>query len=184
MAGGDAFIGREVDVKSGKTGDAELIYDLDDLVTHGVIVGMTGSGKTGLGVDILEEAALSGIPAIILDPKGDLVNLLLHFPDLMPTDFEPWINPDEAGRAKKSVEEFAVDVATQWKEGLEGWGIGGERIEELIGAVDYTVFTPGSDAGIPVNILASLKAPDFPWEDHKERLLDLRARLRGEAISG
>lgn len=183
MAGGDAFIGREVDVKSGKAGDEALLYDLDDLVTHGVIVGMTGSGKTGLGVDILEEAALSGIPAIILDPKGDLVNLLLHFPDLLPADFEPWINPDEAARAKKTVEDLAVDVAKRWQEGLQEWGIGGERIEELIRAVDYTVFTPGSDSGIPVNIMASLEAPDFPWEDHKERLLD-RVTSTATAILG
>ncbi|MGB2895197.1 MAG: DUF87 domain-containing protein, partial [Anaerolineales bacterium] len=165
---GKFYLGRPHDLKKGKTEAVPLLYDPDDLTTHGVVVGMTGSGKTGLCIDFLEEAALNGIPAILIDPKGDMANLLLHFPDLAPEDFQPWIDPDEARREEQTVEEKSEKIAKIWEEGLEKWGIGPERIEAVRNAVEYAVYSPGSDAGIPVSILASLKAPQASWEENKE----------------
>ncbi len=164
------FIGRKYDLKQSKLLYDAVLYDPDDLTTHGVVVGMTGSGKTGLCVDILEEAALQGIPALIIDPKGDIANLLLHFPDLKAEDFEPWVDPDEARREKISHSELAQRTAKMWREGLEEWGIDGERIRQVMDSVDYAVYSPGSDAGIPVSILASLKAPDLNWDDNQEAI--------------
>ncbi|MEA1979083.1 MAG: hypothetical protein U9N80_14425 [Chloroflexota bacterium] len=168
MDNGKFYLGRPYDLKKGKTGTKPLLYDPDDLTTHGVVVGMTGSGKTGLCIDFLEEAALNGIPAILIDPKGDMANLLLHFPDLAPEDFQPWIDPDEARREDQTVEEKSEKIAKLWKGGLKEWGIKPERIEAVKNAVEYAVYTPGSDAGIPVSILASLKAPQTSWEENKE----------------
>ena len=165
---GKFYLGRPYDLKKGKTEAKPLLYDPDDLTTHGVVVGMTGSGKTGLCIDFLEEAALNGTPAILIDPKGDMVNLLLHFPGLAPEDFQPWIDPDEARREGQTVDEKAEKIAKIWEEGLNEWGIGSERIEAVRNAVEYAVYTPGSDAGIPVSILASLKAPKTSWEENKE----------------
>ncbi len=161
---GKFYLGRILDQ------DKPLLYDPNDLTTHAVVVGMTGSGKTGLCIDIMEEAALQNLPALLIDPKGDITNALLHFPDLSPTDFQPWINPDEARRAGKTVENAAADVATTWKNGLAEWGIGVERLRALKNAAQFAVFTPGSDAGLPVSILASLKAPPIPWESNAELL--------------
>ena len=165
---GKFYLGRPYDLKKGKTGIKPLLYDPDDLTTHGVVVGMTGSGKTGLCIDFLEEAALNGIPAILIDPKGDMANLLLHFPDLAPEDFQPWIDLDEARREERTVEEKSKKIAEIWEGGLKEWGIGPDRIEAVRNAVEYAVYTPGSDAGIPVSILASLKAPQTSWEENKE----------------
>jgi hypothetical protein len=131
---------------------------------------MTGSGKTGLCIGLLEEAALLNIPALMIDPKGDITNALLHFPDLLPEDFKPWINPDQARRDGISIEEAAEKTASLWKNGLEKWGIGKDRIQALKNAAHFAIFTPGSDAGIPVSILASLNAPDIPWEGNQELL--------------
>jgi hypothetical protein len=164
------YLGREFDPKTGKTTDQPFLYDPADLTTHAVVVGMTGSGKTGLCLDMLEEAALSGIPALMIDPKGDITNLLLHFPELAPHDFQPWINLDQARREEKTAEQAAVETAALWKKGLADWGIDTERLRALKEAVQYTVFTPGSDAGVPVSILASLKAPEIPWEGNRELL--------------
>jgi hypothetical protein len=150
--------------------DQALLYDPDDLITHAVVVGMTGSGKTGLCIDLLEEAALQGIPALMIDPKGDITNTLLHFPDLLPDDFQPWINPDEARRDGKTIQQAAADTAANWKNGLATWDLPPERLRALKNAVHAAVFTPGSDAGIPVSILASLQAPEIPWEGNKELL--------------
>jgi len=136
-----------------------LHYEASNLTTHGVIVGMTGSGKTGLGMIMLEEALMQGIPTLIIDPKGDMGNLLLTFPDLAPADFEPWINPTEAQRDGVSVAEKAASTAAMWKSGLERSGIGPERIGELRQKVDFTIYTPGSTSGVPLNIIGSLKAP-------------------------
>ena len=119
---------------------------------------MTGSGKTGLGVGLLEEAAIDGIPALIIDPKGDLSNLLLQFPELRPEDFEPWIQADDAARHNMSPREFAAREAEKWRAGLADWDQAPERIR-LLSAADYTVFTPGSDAGVPLSILSSFAAP-------------------------
>ncbi len=169
---GDFFLGKTYDLETGKMDDELVHYDPDDLTTHGVITGMTGSGKTGLGVIMLEEAALQGIPAIVVDPKGDLTNLLLHFPDLLPEDFKPWVDRDAARREGKSVEEAAEGAAKLWKNGLASYGIEKPQLEALRDAAEFAVYTPGSDAGLPVSILASFTAPEIPWEGNKEILRD------------
>jgi len=167
---GKFFIGREYDLKSGKVLEKATLYDPDDLTTHGVVVGMTGSGKTGLCIDILEEAALNGIPALMIDPKWDIANLLLHFPDLAAEDFQPWVDPDLARREGKSIEQMALDTANLWKNGLDSWGIGPERIERVRDAVHYSIYTPGSEAGFPLSIVASLDAPQIHWDENREVL--------------
>jgi hypothetical protein len=139
-----------------------LLYDSKDLVTHAVCVGMTGSGKTGLCINLLEEAAIDGIPAIIIDPKGDLCNLLLTFPNLAPEDFAPWV-------------EEGVDAAQQaqlWKEGLAKWGEDGDRIKRLRDAADFRIYTPGSNAGLPVSILKSFVAPPETIRQDNEALAE------------
>ena len=167
---GKFYIGRSHDLKTNETLEQLILYDPDDLTTHGVVVGMTGSGKTGLGIDILEEAALKGLPALLVDPKGDITNLLLHFPNLAPEDFQPWVDADQARREGKSVEQLATEIAGIWSKGLAKWGIPPERVARVRQVVDYAVYTPGSDAGLPVSILASLEAPPVPWEEHRELL--------------
>lgn len=165
------FFGRAYDLKTKQANpDQPIYYDPSDLTTHGVITGMTGSGKTGLGIILLEEAALQGIPAILVDPKGDLTNHLLHFPDLLPSDFKPWVDEDAARREGKTLEQASEEAAASWSKGLSDWGIGKERIQKLVDKVDYAIYTPGSDSGIPVSILASLKCPEIPWETNKEIL--------------
>jgi hypothetical protein len=167
---GKYYLGRIFDPKEGKATDQPLLYSPDDLTTHGFVVGMTGSGKTGLCIGLLEEVALSGLPALMIDPKGDITNTLLHFPDLLPQDFQPWVNPDLARRQGKTVEQTAAETAEQWKQGLADWGITPERILALKNAAQFAIFTPGSDAGIPVSILASLKAPGIAWDANRELL--------------
>jgi len=167
---GKLYIGRQWNLESGETEKEALFYDPDDLTTHGVVVGMTGSGKTGLCIDMLEEAALQGVPALMIDPKGDITNTLLHFPELLPEDFKPWINPDEARRDGKSVDEVAEKTADLWRNGLDSWGIQGDRIEALKKSAAFAIYTPGSDAGVPVSILASLEAPQIAWDENRELL--------------
>lgn len=164
------YLGRLADPQTGQVSTLPLLYDPADLTTHAVVVGMTGSGKTGLCVTMLEEAALEGIPALMIDPKGDITNTLLHFPDLLPADFQPWVNPDEARRAGLSLEQAAQKAAETWRKGLEEWGLGPGQLLALKNAAQFTVYTPGSDAGVSVNILASLKAPLIPWESNREVL--------------
>ena len=124
MADSKFYLGRLVDAKTAKPTTNPVLYDPADLTTHAVVTGMTGSGKTGLCVALLEEAALQGVPAIIIDPKGDLTNLLLHFPDLLPQDFQPWIDPEMERRTGKSMEEIADEASTAWGNGLKEWGDG------------------------------------------------------------
>ncbi|MFU8827279.1 MAG: helicase HerA-like domain-containing protein, partial [Brevefilum sp.] len=145
----DFFIGKSYDLESGSMQEEHVFYDPDDLTTHAVITGMTGSGKTGLGVIMLEEAALQGIPAIVVDPKGDLTNLLLHFPDLLPEDFQPWVDKDAARRDGVTVEEAAQKAANLWKNGLASYGLGKPDLEALRDSAEYAVYTPGSDSGLP-----------------------------------
>src|SRR5215470_8487632 len=122
------YLGKTYDPATKRRGEELLLYDSKDLVTHAVCVGMTGSGKTGLCLALIEEAAIDGIPAIVIDPKGDLSNLLLTFPNLAPADFEPWVNEDDARRQGKSVKDFATEQAALWKKGLADWGEDGARI--------------------------------------------------------
>jgi len=167
---GKFYIGRDFDPQSGETTAQATQYDPDDLTTHAVVVGMTGSGKTGLCVDVMEEAALNGLPALMIDPKGDITNLLLHFPDLAPADFQPWVDADQARREDKTVEEVAKSTAELWRNGLAKWDIQGDRLQALKDSARFTIFTPGSDAGIPISILSSLEAPPIPWEGNEELL--------------
>ncbi len=156
---GAFFLGRPHDLGSGESAGVPLLYDSKDLTTHAVCVGMTGSGKTGLCIGLLEEAAIDGVPAIVIDPKGDLGNLLLTFPDLAPEDFEPWINADDARKDGLTPAEYAAGQAELWRKGLASWGQDGDRIRRLREAADFAIYTPGSSAGIPVSILDSFRAP-------------------------
>lgn len=171
------YLGRLFDAKQGKVSADPFLYDPADLTTHAVITGMTGSGKTGFCVSLLEEAALQGIPAIAVDPKGDLTNLVLHFPDLLPADFQPWIDPDAARREGKTVDVMATETAASWKKGLSDFGLGKEQLDKLKSSVDFTIYTPGSSSGVPVNILASFQSPDIPWSGNEEILREKIASI-------
>ncbi len=164
------YLGRPYDVAARKPKDGLVLYESKDLVTHAVCVGMTGSGKTGLCLALLEEAALDHIPAIIIDPKGDLGNLLLTFPDLRPADFLPWINEDDARRQGLSSEDYARQQAELWQKGLAAWGEDGARIRRLRESADLAIYTPGSNAGLPLSILKSFDAPPAQIRDDAEAL--------------
>ena len=171
------YLGRRVDPDSGKPGREPLLLDARRLTTHAVCVGMTGSGKTGLLVSLIEEAAIDDIPAIVIDPKGDLANILLTFPDLRPADFRPWLEEDAAKRDGLTLDELAEKTAKKWADGLAASGQSGERIARLRESVDMTVYTPGSSAGRPLAMLGSLEAPakailDDP-EARRERIESL-----------
>ncbi len=153
------YLGREVDLETKEMGSAPFLYKNKNLTTHAAIIGMTGSGKTGLGVGIIEEAMMDNVPSIIIDPKGDMGNLLLTFPRLAPQDFEPWIDSAEAARKEMSVEQYAVKMADQWQRGLESWGQTRERIASLKEKSDLTIYTPGSSAGVSVSVLNSFDPP-------------------------
>jgi hypothetical protein len=155
----DLVLGAAVDPTTQQRSDTPAGVATDDLVTHGVIVGMTGSGKTGLGVVLVEECLSAGVPALLFDPKGDLTNLALVLPGLSGPEFAPWVDPSAARKEGLSVEQFAEQQATTWREGLAGWGIAPERLAALRERVDIAVYTPGSTAGLPLNILGSLTAP-------------------------
>ncbi len=159
------YLGRVHDLEAGATTPNLLLYDAKDLTTHAVCVGMTGSGKTGLCVSLLEEAAMDGIPAIAIDPKGDLANMLLSFPNLRPADFRPWIDAAEATRKGSTPDEYASQVAEKWKAGLAEWGQDGTRIQQFRDATDIAVYTPGSSAGLQLTILKSFAAPPQALRD-------------------
>lgn len=167
---GQFYLGRGYDPENKKIGDDLVLYDSKDLVTHGVVLGMTGSGKTGLCLALLEEAAMDDIPAIVIDPKGDISNLLLAFPDLDARSFRPWINEDDAAKKGITPDEHAAKTAALWKSGLEEWGESAERVARFRDKVDIHIFTPGSKAGIPVSILSSLEVPPFEIMDDGELL--------------
>jgi len=173
---GAFYLGKEYDVGTDARLDRLLMYDARDLTTHAVCVGMTGSGKTGLCIDLLEEAAIDNVPAIIIDPKGDMTNLLLSFPELSPEDFRPWINVDDARRKGITPDTFAAQQAELWRNGLAEWGQSGDRIRMLRDAADFAIYTPGSDAGIPVSILQSFAAPPLSWDSDAELL---REQIQG-----
>jgi len=156
---GAFYIGRGYDAQQDALAADPLMYDSRDLTTHAVCVGMTGSGKTGLCISLLEEAALDGIPALVIDPKGDIANLLLAFPGLTPAEFEPWIDAGEAARKGTTPAELAAKTAETWKKGLAEWGQDGERIRRFRDAVDIAIYTPGSSSGLPLSILRSFAPP-------------------------
>lgn len=169
---GAFYLGRLVDTERWERLPDLLLYDSRDLTTHAVCVGMTGSGKTGLCLDLIEEAAIDGVPVVAIDPKGDLGNLLLTFPDLRPEDFRAWVDPSEAARKGLSVDELAAQTAELWREGLAQWGQDGKRIGRLREAADFAVYTPGSTAGLGLNVMRSLDAPSAPVREDAEALRD------------
>lgn len=174
------YLGKEYDLDQKTRSENLVLYDSKDLVTHAVCVGMTGSGKTGLCIGLIEEAAIDGIPSIVIDPKGDLANLLLTFPQLRPEDFRPWINEDDARTKGLSPEEYAQKQADLWKNGLASWGEDGARIQRLKDAADFAIYTPGSTAGIPVSILKSFAAPPAQVRADAELMRD---RISGTVSS-
>lgn len=154
------YLGQEYDLKRKQKLEQPVMYDAKDLTTHGVVVGMTGSGKTGLCITLLEEAAIDGIPSIIIDPKGDLTNLLLQFPDLDPKQFQKWLNPNEAKLKNTTPAAYAKEMANTWKEGLENSLQTPDRIKLLKDSSEWRVYTPGSEAGLPLSILKTFSAPE------------------------
>ncbi|PKN98223.1 MAG: ATP-binding protein [Chloroflexi bacterium HGW-Chloroflexi-5] len=164
------YLGKLFDLKTNAPTSEQVFLDPSNLTTHAVVTGMTGSGKTGLCIGLLEEAALHGIPAIIIDPKGDLTNLVLHFPSLLPTDFEPWIDPEVARQSGKTVEQSSAETAEKWNKGLADTGYGPEQLKALGDKTDFAIFTPGSSSGVSVNILSSFQSPDLDWESNSEML--------------
>lgn len=174
------YLGKEYDITANKLSDSLVLYDAKDLTTHAVCVGMTGSGKTGLCISLLEEAAIDGIPALIIDPKGDIGNLLLTFPELKPADFRPWLEATEATRKGLTLDQLAEKTAAQWRDGLHQWGQDGERIARFRDAVDLTIYTPGSTAGMPLTLLKSFAAPSATVLANDEAFRD---RVNG-AVSG
>ncbi len=170
---GQFYLGKKYNLSTNRLEEELVMYDSKDLVTHGVCVGMTGSGKTGLCISLLEEAAIDSIPSLVIDPKGDMTNLLLTFPDLSAAEFLPWINADDAARAKKSSEQYAAGQAEVWKKGLEQWGQSGQRIRKLRASADFTVYTPGSSSGTPVSILNSFVCPAASVLEDREATADL-----------
>ncbi len=156
---GAFFLGKEYEMAARKRRDDLVLYDSKDLTTHAVIIGMTGSGKTGLGIGLLEEALIDNIPIIAIDPKGDLTNLMLNFPQLRPEDLRPWVNEQDALNAGLTPKQFAAKQAQLWRKGLAGWGQEPERIARLQAAADFAVYTPGSSAGLPVSVLRSFAPP-------------------------
>jgi hypothetical protein len=177
---GAFYLGREFDPAANALTSDLVLYDSKDLITHAVCVGMTGSGKTGLCLSLLEEAAIDGVPAICIDPKGDLGNLMLTFPNLAPADFQPWVDAGEAARKGVSVEEFAAKTAETWKKGLTEWDQAPERIGKLRAAADVAIYTPGAETGLPLSVLRSFSPPS------PELLSDagaLRDRV-GSVVSG
>jgi hypothetical protein len=177
------YLGKQYDPAAKTRSENLLLYESRDLVTHAVCVGMTGSGKTGLCLSLLEEAAMDGIPALIIDPKGDLGNLLLTFPSLAARDFRPWINEDDARRKGTDPDTFAAQQAELWKNGLAQWGQDGPRIAAMRANCDFTIYTPGSDAGVPVSVLRSFDAPPEAVIDDRELFRD-RIGATATAILG
>ncbi len=169
---GSLHLGHKLDPTTSEPDGEDLLLDSDRFTTHGVIVGMTGSGKTGLGIVLVEEVLASGIPVLILDPKGDMGNLLLNFPSFEPGDFEPWVDEGEARRKDIEVADLAASEASKWEKGLERSGVSPDRMKRVRDDVEVRILTPGSTAGIPLNLVGDLSPPDTSWEEHGESIRD------------
>ncbi|MCA9571379.1 MAG: ATP-binding protein, partial [Myxococcales bacterium] len=155
----DLYLGRTVDPATMTETGGAYAFDCDRLTRHAVCFGMTGSGKTGLCVTLLEELGMAGVPVIVLDPKGDMTNLALAFGEHAPEDFEPWVDPSEADREGISVRELAERLSARWKKGLAGHGVTQERVDAFVQGAKVTIYTPGSTAGVSVDVLAMLNRP-------------------------
>jgi hypothetical protein len=177
---GAFYLGQHYDLAQRRRQEELVLYDAKDLTTHAVCVGMTGSGKTGLCLALLEEAAIDGIPVIAIDPKGDVGNLLLAFPDLAAGDFRPWIEETEAEREGLTPDELAAKTADRWRQGLADWGQDGARIAKFKDAAEAAIYTPGSSAGLPISVLCSFDAPSQEIIDDTDLLAD---RIGG-AVAG
>ena len=177
------YLGRRYDMAGSRAVDEAVLYDSRDLVTHAVCVGMTGSGKTGLCLSLIEEAAIDGVPVIAIDPKGDLANLLLTFPQLSAAEFRPWVDEDEARRKGQTADAFAAAEAERWRAGLAEWGEDGARIERLKSSADFTIYTPGSRAGVPVSILSSFAAPPAAARADAEAMAERAASTATSVLS-
>src|SRR5262245_18746607 len=176
------YLGKRYDLAARKRLDELVLYDSKDLLTHAVCVGMTGSGKTGLGIGLIEEAAIDSIPVLAIDPKGDLPILLLTFPNLIADDFAPWVDAAEAERQGRTKEAFATQTADRWKAGLAEWGEDGARITRLRQAADVRVYTPGSRAGTPLALFGSLgQAASEDPEEAQASIATTAASLLGLA---
>jgi Helicase HerA, central domain len=175
---GAFYLGKTYDTNTSKLNDELLMYDSQDLTTHAVIIGMTGSGKTGLGLGLLEEALVDNIPVIAIDPKGDLCNLLLSFPDLSPAEFKPWVNLEEAKRLGVDADTFAAQQSEMWKKGLADWGQDGERIRRMRSSIDMAIYTPGASHGLQVSVLKSFDVPPTAVMEDSD---SLRERIQTSA---
>ncbi|MEZ6078520.1 MAG: DUF87 domain-containing protein [Pirellulaceae bacterium] len=169
---GSFYLGKKYELAGRRLLDEKVLYDAKDLTTHAMCVGMTGSGKTGLCLSLLEEAAIDGIPAICLDPKGDLGNLLLAFPNLAPGDFKPWLEASEASRKGLDLDQYAQETATKWRDGLQSWDQDADRVRRYVNSVDMAIYTPGSNSGIPMTVLKSFDAPPQEVIDDSEVMRD------------
>jgi hypothetical protein len=177
------YLGRRYDMQSRRVLDEPLMYDSRDLVTHAVCVGMTGSGKTGLCLTLIEEAVIDGVPVIAIDPKGDLGNLLLTFPGLSAAEFRPWIDEDEARREGRTPDAHAAAEAKRWADGLAAWGQDGGRIERFRRAAELAIYTPGSRAGLPVSIVSSFAAPPPAAQADSEAIAERAASTATSLLS-
>ncbi len=177
---GAFYLGRTFDLAKGQRTDDLVLYDAKDLTTHAVIIGMTGSGKTGLGIGLLEEAAMDKVPVIAIDPKGDLGNILLTFPDLRPADFAPWVNAQEAEAKGLTPAQYAAQQAETWGKGLAEWDQTGERIRRLRETADFAIYTPGSSAGAPISVLRAFAVPPQAIRDDRDLF---RERVQTTATS-
>ena len=172
MSDGNFFLGREYSIPKKGVTESPYLYEAEDLTTHAVVFGMTGSGKTGLCLDLLEEAVDEGIPIIAVDPKGDVCNLALLFPLLSGDKFLPWVSPIEARKKGKSLDEYAADEAARWKKGLTDWGVTSERMAKIQESWDLRIFTPGSSAGDQVSILDGFEKPDSDFGEDAEGMVE------------
>ncbi len=172
------YLGKHFDLAAQNPKPEYLLYDAKDLTTHAVVVGMTGSGKTGLCLSLLEEAAIDGVPALVIDPKGDLGNLLLTFPQLRPEDFRPWVDPAEAARSGLTLDEFTTQTANVWKEGLAEWDQDPARVAKFRESCDVAIYTPGSQAGLPLTVVRSFGVPPQAVLDNSDAM---RERVTGAA---
>lgn len=166
------YLGKEYDMEEKKLQEELVLLKSKDLTTHAVIIGMTGSGKTGLGIGIIEEAAIDNIPVIAIDPKGDLGNLALTFPQLRGEDFRPWVNLREAANKGFTADQYAQSQAELWQKGLADWGQDGKRIEKFRDAAEVKIYTPGGSAGIGVSVLKSFNAPPQEIINDKDAFRD------------